>query len=160
MRNRIILLTLFVFMTICTGVGQTRKNQTNDNLTPANLKRKYGSPNAKGQYYIGSDIGLTIKFKENGQPLEIRIEPLILFKWKQSKPESPEVMSSEAAEKVLNEIVPEAMRGKKGTTVDLVSSCLIDISTIYELVAIDIAKRCGTQEEGGGTYSINILWRK
>lgn len=49
MRNRIILLILFVFITILAGDGQTQtKNQTSDNLTPAKLKQKYGAPDVKG----------------------------------------------------------------------------------------------------------------
>jgi hypothetical protein len=158
MRHRIILLILFVLISALSVVSQTRTNQTIDNLSPAKLKQKYSSINEKGQYKIRPRIGLTAKFKESGQPLEMRIEPLDSSEEKSAKTKSLDIMPSEEAAEVLNELVPEAKRGKKGTVVDTVSGCLIDSSTLYELVAINIAKRC--EEGGGGTYSISITWKQ
>ena len=147
-----------MFITILVGASQTQTNQTNDNLTPAKLKQKYGSPNVKGQYKVRSEIGLTAKFKENGQPLEMRIEPLSLYEEKPSETESPKVMSSDEAEQVLNELVPVEKRGKKGNTGNSEFGCTSVDYTEYEQVIISTAKRC--EQQGAGTYSIIVRWKK
>lgn len=136
----LIFLTSLVFITVITGTAQT----------PDELKQKYGSPDSKGIYIVRPNIGLLVKYKDNRNITEMLIKPF----------DSYSLMNSDEAEKVLDEVFPVAKRGKKGNSVDVVSGCLIDITTLYKLFSISIAKRCGTQAQGGGTYSISIRWTK
>lgn len=157
MKNRMILLTLLVFITILVGFSQTQTKQTSDNLTPDKLKQKYGSPNEKGQYKVRTGIGLIAKFKENEQPLEVLIEPLSQSKERPSEQEPSKVMLSDMAEEVFNELVPDAKRGKKRDTTTIVSGCTSIDSTEYERVRINTVKRC--EQQGEGTYSIRVCWK-
>lgn len=158
MKNRIALLILFIFMTILIVASQTHYNQTSENQVSDELKQKYGSPNTKGQYEIRVGIGLTAKFKNNNQPIEMLIEPLNSSATKASETESSKVMLSGIAEEAFNELVPVAKRGKKGNTTTAEFGCTSVDYTDYEQVMTSIAKRC--EQQGAGTYSISVRWKK
>ncbi len=146
-----VLLTLFAFIIVEVGMAQTRNE----------FEQKYGSPDAKGRYIIRPSIGLSIKYKQDQNPSEMVIEPLDSDTTDalNSKKESlRKVMPSDEAEEVLDELVPVVKRGKKGFAANIANSCNFGSHTEYEQVTIDIAKRC--ERRGGGTYSINIRWKK
>lgn len=150
MKKRLIfsvLFVLFTFIIAIIGIAQTRDE----------LKQKYGSPDAKGRYIVRPGIGLSVKYKQNQNPSEINILPLALDIEDTSK-SSDEVMPSDKAVEVLDELVPVSKRGAKVTAVTYSSGCPITISTEYERVIISINNRC--QRRGGGTYSISIQWKK
>jgi hypothetical protein len=65
-------------------------------------------------------------------------------------------MPSETAKEVVDEIIPEPMRGKIIARFHVNGGCNgIDVSG-YEKVTIILGTRC--KEGGGGTYSARIQW--
>ncbi len=146
-----VLLTLFASMIVVIGMAQTRDE----------FKQKYGSPDAKGRYIVRPNIGLLIEYKQGQNPSEMVIEPLNSDTSDVSNSEkknSRKVMSSDEAEEVLDELVPVAKRGEKGFVGKILSGCTSIDHTEYEQVTINIAKRC--QQQGVGTYSISVRWKK
>lgn len=158
MKNRVILLFLFVFTAILIVVSQTHYNQISGHQTNNELKQKYGSPDAKGQYIVRPEIGVTAKFKEDGRPIEMFIKPLDSSEAEMSDNSSFKVMLSDVVDEVLNELVPVAKRGKQGGTTNAEFGCTSTDYTEYEQVTINTVKRC--EQQGGGTYSIGIRWKK
>ncbi len=152
MKKRLTLLvslTSFIFLIIIIGIAQTRDE----------FKQKYGSPDSKGHYVVRPGIGLLVKYNQSRNPYEMTIEPINSNTTAVSTSEnkgSGKVMPSDMAEEVLDEILPVAKRGKKIGVSDISFGCNSVYREDYEQVTINIAKRC----KGGGTYSINIRWKK
>jgi len=121
------------------------------------LKQKYGSPDTKGRYIVRPDIGLSVKYKQDENPSEISIIPLNLDTEDTSK-SSDEVMPSDEAEEVLDELVPVVERGAMGFAATFSAGCPFSNYTEYERLTILITKRC--ERRGGGTYSINVRWKE
>lgn len=103
---------------------------------------------------VRSKIGLTGKFKKSGKPIEIVIEPLKLSQEKGLNRESSKIMSSEAAEEVLNEVIPAANRGNLIGKGNAEFGCTSSDYTQYEQVLINVVTRC--EQQGAGTYFISI----
>jgi hypothetical protein len=75
-----------------------------------------------------------------------------------NKNDSPKVMPRNTANEVLDEVVPATRRGKKGASYSAEYGCTSSDRVEYENVTVAILNRC--ERQGGGTYSINIRWKK
>lgn len=147
----LISLSLFVFVIVIIGVAQTRDE----------FKQRYGSPDSKGHYIVRPNIGLLVKYEKSRSPSEMVIEPLdsnTTSVLSVEKENSNKVMPSDIAEGVFDELVPIAKRGKKGNTGIAEFGCTSSEYTEYEQVTTNIIKRC--EQQGKGTYSITVRWKK
>ena len=143
----LVLLTLSAFLIVVIGMAQTKDE----------FRQKYGAPDAKGRYTVRPDIGLSVKYKQDQNPSEMNIMPLEVDIEDDSK-SSDEVMPSDVAEEVLEELVPVTKRGEKVSAATILNGCPFSNYTEYERLSIMIGKRC--ERRGGGTYSITIRWKE
>lgn len=120
------------------------------------LKQQYGSPDSQGLYRVRPEIGLEAIFAQDGRPKAMTIKPMPTKS--ANKTDAPKLMPRNTAFEVLDEVVPVTRRGKKGSSYSAEYGCTSSDRTEYENVTIAILNRC--ERQGGGTYSINIRWKK
>jgi hypothetical protein len=139
-----------IFITALVAVAQS----------PDTLKQKYGSPNANGLYTVRPGIGLELTSDRVGQPKAMTIKPL---ETESSTPRSSQktgmkVMPKNTALEILDEVLPATQRGKKIAAFSAEYGCTSVDQDQYENITIDIVNRC--DQQGGGTYSVNIRWKR
>lgn len=120
--------------------------------TSNTLKQQYGPPDSEGLYRVRPEIGLEAIFAEDGRPKAMTIKPI------QPKGTPPKVMPKNTAREILDEVVPVTGRGKKGPSFSAEYGCTSSDRVEYENVTVTILNRC--ERQGGGTYSVNIRWKK
>ena len=96
---------------------------------------------------------MKVKVAPSGDACEAYIKPLASTA---PKGYESEVMPSEAAKEIADEVIPEAKRGKFIGQMVTESSCLSLETRGYEKVMITLTTRC--KEGGGGAYSAWIQW--
>jgi len=96
---------------------------------------------------------MKVKATAGGDVCDAEIKPLDLAV---SKDHYPQVMPSETATEVVDEIIPEAKIGKIIARFHVNGGCTgMDVSG-HEKVTIVLVTRC--KEGGGGIYSARIQW--
>lgn len=145
MKTFLLISILLILTAVVTVVAQTSST----------LKEQYGAPDAKGLFRVRPEIGLEAIFGRNGQPKAMTIKP---FDTKGPNTNAPKVMSKHTAVEILDEVLPVAQRGKKGSSYSSEYGCTSSDHIEYEKVVIGIVNRC--ERQGGGTYSVNIRWKK
>jgi hypothetical protein len=129
--------------------------------TPDTLREKYGAPDKEGWYTVREGIGLQPTFDAEGHAAAMVIKPFdpdVLPSGSTRKvPNNPKTMNKDTALKILEELVPSNTRGKEIASFTQHMSCTSISREEHEYVTISIDTRC--EEQGGGTYAINIQWR-
>jgi len=106
-----------------------------------------------GGYIVRPGIVMKVKSTRSGDVCEAEIKPMSSTA---SKDHGSEVMPSEIAKEVVDEIIPETKRGKSAIQAHTNGGCTgIDLNG-YEKATIMLVTRC--KEGGGGTYSARIQW--
>ncbi|HEU0175522.1 MAG TPA: hypothetical protein VFV58_14775 [Blastocatellia bacterium] len=106
-----------------------------------------------GGYIVRPGIVMKVKATRSGDACEAKIKPMSSTA---SKDHGSEVMPSETAKEVVDEIIPEAKRGKITGHANANDGCTgMDIIG-YEKAMIVLVTRC--KEGGGGVYSARIQW--
>ncbi len=67
-------------------------------------------------------------------------------------------MKAELAKEILDEVVPVSRRGRYKGTGNAEFGCTSVVHMEYENAIISITNRC--DEQGGGTYSLQVHWKK
>jgi hypothetical protein len=120
--------------------------------TTDEFSQRYKS-HQSGGYVVRPGIVMNVKATASGDACEAEIKPLASTA---SKGHESEVMPSETAKEVVDEIIPETKGGKIIAHLRVNGGCTgIDISG-YEKATIVLVTRC--REGGGGTYSARIQW--
>ena len=96
---------------------------------------------------------MKVKATASGDACEAGIRPLASTA---PKGYESEVMPSETAKEIVDEIIPEAKRGKYIAGIQTSGGCVRWETSSYEKVTITLETRC--KEGGGGTYSAGIQW--
>jgi len=120
--------------------------------TADEFSQKY-KPHPSGGYIVRPGIVMKVKATPSGATCEAEIKPMSSIA---SKAPGSEVVSSETAKEVIDEIIPETKRGKITASLHLGSSCAGVDTTGYEKATIVLVTRC--KEGGGGIYSAKIRW--
>jgi len=126
--------------------------------TPSMLREKYGPADEKGRYTVRPSIGLEAIYDSNGKPLTMTVK--LLDDGTQANPNRPQLrltMPASVALEILDEILPPKERGKRRQSLSYESGCFSRETNEYENVTTKVANRC--EQQGGGTYSVQILWR-
>ena|SRR5262245_34122224 len=120
--------------------------------TTNEFSQKYRS-HESGGYIVRPGIVMNVKSTANGDACEAGIKPLASTA---SKGYESDVMPSETAKEIVDEIIPEAKRGKLIGRIVTKNGCISLETSGYEKVTITLETRC--KEGGGGTYSAGIRW--
>jgi hypothetical protein len=127
--------------------------------TAGDLQKKYGPPDASGRYTVRPGIGLTVRPDESGNAREVTIKPIdsSADATGRASKKAP-VMNPGVAREVLDEVAPASKRGQYEGAGNAEFGCASVDHLRYENVLISISNRC--HQQGGGTYSINIRWKR
>jgi len=127
--------------------------------SPSALRERYGAADDKGRYIVRPGIGLAVKYDTVGNPTEMVVKLLDDgITPRSTKPERRNVMRRDIALEILDEIAPVSKRGKQTAAFLEERGCYSLRTTEYERVTTNVANRC--EQQGGGTYSIQVLWKK
>ena len=118
-------------------------------------RQKYGAPDSHSRYIVRPDISMTVEFAENGQASNIVIRRL--ESGDPTNHNGSDLMSPAAVKEILEEVVPDARRGKLQQSGRFVSSCFSSGIDEYEHVSINQARRCMAQ--GDGIYYIAVHFK-
>ncbi len=147
MKSRRVLLLVFTLMVGIVGLSQT----TSD------LRQKYGPPDDSGRYLVRPGIGMTVRIDEAGVTRDITIRPIEPAA-SSPKFKNASTMKAELAKEILDEVVPVSRRGRYKGTGNAEFGCTSVVHMEYENAIISITNRC--DEQGGGTYSLQVHWKK
>jgi hypothetical protein len=148
MRKYFPIVTLSILALISTVFAQT----------PTALRNRYGPADEKGRYTVRPGIGLEAKYDTDGSPTEMTVKLLDDGTTPGSdKPQRRNAMRRNIAMEVLDEIAPVNKRGKRTAMFLEERGCYSFETTEYENLTTKIANRC--EPQGGGTYSVQIVWK-
>ncbi len=149
MKSRRVLLLVFTLMVGTVGLSQTS----------GALRQKYGPPDHSGRYVVRPGIGMTVRVDGAGVTRDIAISPIesAASSTRRSSKTAP-TMKADLAKAILDEVVPVSRRGRYKGTGNAEFGCTSVVHMEYENAIISITNRC--DEQGGGTYSVRVHWKK
>lgn len=129
---------------------------TNTAQTANKLRQKYGSPDEKGHYMVRPEIAMSVLFAKDGQACKVLIKPLTQIARKNSL---PVLLESEIVSKIIDEIAPISLRGRRGRSISLSGGCTSVLGADYENVRIRRTVVCKS-DGSRGESAIEIVWEK
>ena len=129
---------------------------TNAAQTVNELRQKYGPPDEKGFYMVRPKIAMSVLFAKDGQACKVLIKPLSQIAQKDSL---PLLLESEDVSKIIDEIAPISLRGRRGRSISLSAGCTSVLGTDYENIRIRRTVVCKS-DGSRGESSIEIVWKK
>lgn len=132
--------------------------------TRSELTSKYGKPETLSykssailveRYTVLEGVRMTAKFVDGERACELRVEPV---QTGTSDAVHIKVMKASEAAMLVDELAPDAKRGRliKSSNVEL--SCSSVVYNEYEHVMVAVVTSCSAQ--GGGVQSIQIRWKE
>jgi hypothetical protein len=128
--------------------------------TADELREKYGPSEEvyvrRSGYVIRPDVLMTASFGEDGQMWEMVVEPKRVT---DAGIDQSKLMSPEEVAEIVDELVREGQRGRRGRAISFRSSCVEVDSEDYERVSIYRYWACNLKG-ARGIVSVKIVWKK
>ena len=126
---------------------------SNSAQTANEMRQKYGAPDDKGHYLVRPEIGMSVSFAKDGQACKVLIRPLPHMGRDESFSEG---LDSEMVSQIIDEIVPNSVRGRRGRAISLSGWVTV---TDYENVKIR-RTMVSKWDSSKGEREAEIVWKK